>query len=396
MNVRTSLIAVTASAVISDAMLLPFYPQLFRFRFGIDEPEHVGLYLTGVCLTAMLAFPLWARASKAIHPLRLLVWTQLTAGFLCLGCYAARSAEAFWIVSLGVVAFKASYLLIYPFLMSTEAGTEHARTIGTLALVVQLGTVFGALFGGGVLEFLNPEDVFLIMALCDLVQAGICLAVLRTGRNLAQTTGTTSRATPCPKTRRAVAKLCLTMVLFYFGSYLARPFFAIQWEAASGLTNTIVTGVVFAIPAAAALLALLFNNHRSGCGATLSPAVLPALLIGACGLLLQAFPSTTSILVGRGLYGWGVFQATVALDARLFALSKPDAYATDFSAASVFQNFGVAASSLAAGSLVGAYGPTVPFLAAAVVLLFTALLLPLLVASRAGANNPAIPVQGRA
>jgi predicted MFS family arabinose efflux permease len=112
--------------------------------------------------------------------------------------------------------------------------------------------------------------------------------------------------------------------------------------------------------------------------------------------LLQAFPFATPILVGRGLYGWGLFQATVGLDARLFALSTPDAYATDFSVASVFQSFGVAASSLAAGSLVGKYGSAAPFLTAAVALLLTALLLPLLVYSRTRAASPAAPVQGRA
>src|SRR5690606_8380720 len=122
---KNFLVGLTAVAVVSDTMLIPFYPRFFDVAFGIGDPRHVGYYLAAVCLTVMLGFPAWAHVARRIDTLRLLVYTQLAAGVLSVVCAWAPSLAVFWLVSLAMVAFKASYLLIYPLIMSREPPRRH-------------------------------------------------------------------------------------------------------------------------------------------------------------------------------------------------------------------------------------------------------------------------------
>ena len=42
MRLKHGLILMTLFAVISDALLIPFYPQFFQQRYGEGSPWHVG------------------------------------------------------------------------------------------------------------------------------------------------------------------------------------------------------------------------------------------------------------------------------------------------------------------------------------------------------------------
>jgi len=89
----------------------------------------------------MLALPLWVRLSRHAHPLRLLIFGQLMAGLLALACAAIDRQWLFWPVSLAMIAFKASYLLMYPYVMGLVGTDQQVRTIGLLSVVVHLGAL---------------------------------------------------------------------------------------------------------------------------------------------------------------------------------------------------------------------------------------------------------------
>lgn len=352
------LVAVTAVAVVSDAMLLPFYPQFFAARFGVEAPSHVGLYLAMSCLVVMLALPGWAHLARRLGTLRLLIGTQLLAGLLSLTCAVTTSLALFWAVSLAMLVAKASYLLVYPYLMHLAPPTRHATLIGTLSVVVHAGGILGAMIGGLVLEHWQAAQVFRVMAVSDALQVAVCLLLLRRGR----TPHAAPATPPAAGTSGAILRLGLVMLLFYFSAHLARPFFARYWELASGLPGEALAGAVFAIPGgvAVALLALDLLTRRPAARAIVVP-----LAIGLVGLLLQASGEVIAILAGRLLFGWALFRVTVRLEVRLFRLSTPARYASDFSKIHVFQGLGVLVASWGAGHLVDAFGLASPFLVAA-------------------------------
>ncbi len=371
-SVKHWLVGITIAAVVSDSMLLPFYPHFFASVFGITDPGHIGLYLSACCLTIVLAFPMWARVSRRIPVLQLLIPTQLAAGGLSILCYWAETPVSFWILSLVMLVFKGSYLLVYPMIMAAERKDNHGNTIGLLSVVVHIGGIAGAVLGGVVLQWFEPRQVFLVMAVSDFLQTGVCLYLLRRPDARADSEEP-STATPEKSrvTSTVIYKLGLVMFLFYFSAYLTRPFFVRYWESVTGAEGEVLSGLVFAIPAGIAILALWLNFRR---GHTRSPGdgLLTAMMLGSVGLALQGLNQEWLILAGRCLFGWALFQATVQLDQLLFALSQPESYATDFSKINIFQQLGVLAAASSAGGLVGLLGLQIPFAVAAAGLVFTA------------------------
>ncbi|WP_165857315.1 MFS transporter [Marinobacter sp. JSM 1782161] len=367
------LIGLTAIAVVSDSMLIPFYPHFFESAFGVTSAHTVGLYIAACCLTVMLAFPVWARVARRAALLPLLINTQLVAGGLSVLCYWTATVTQFWVVSLAMLVFKASYLLIYPQIMRLEQADSHGRTIGLLSVIVHFGGIGGALLGGAVLQWFEPRQVFLLMAVGDFLQTGICVLLKRRQASTPET-GNDDPATPdTPAHLGLVLRLCSVMAVFYFSAFLIRPFFVRYWEDLSGLHDAFLSGVVFAIPGAVALLAL-WLSYRRPADPQAHWRILPAMLFVVAGLLLQAVPSSLAVLAGRVLFGWGLFRATVRLDQLLFALSQPAYYATDFSKVSFSQNLGVLVASWAAGAVVAGTSLDTPFYLAAVGLVISAVL----------------------
>lgn len=374
------LVAMIAVSVVSDSMLLPFYPQFFDAAFSVSDPHHVGFYLAAVCLAVMLAFPVWAAVGKRVPVLRLLIYTQFAAGVLSLACYRAESLWEFWLVSLLMMTFKASYLLIYPFVLSLEDKPKHAGTIGLLSVIVHLGAILGVSVGGFVLQFLEPRQTFLLMSIGDFLQMAVCFflmakAAVPEGHGVRHA----GQEHPLESAGKGVVyKLCLVMLLYYFGAYLIRPFFSRYWESVSVWNGEIISGLVFAIPGIMALLALCLGKFLRGNYDAAYDSIVPVMFMGVAGLLLQAYPHEAMVLLGRCLFGWSLFKATVRLDALLFELSTPETYAADFSKIYFFQSLGVLVASSAAGSIVALHGLQFPFIAGAIGLALTAFLYVLL------------------
>nr|WP_255216012.1 MFS transporter [Pseudenhygromyxa sp. WMMC2535] len=376
------LIATTAVAVVTDATLIPFYPRLFAEAFGVADPQHVGIYLAATCLIVMLVLPLWARLERRFTTLQLLCVGQLGAGLLALASFSTTQLWMFWLCSLGMIVFKASYLLVYPYVMRIEPKARHADTIGLLAVIVHLGGILGATIGGWVLEHNDPRAAYLVMAAGDFLQMGVSIALVRRGARVPEvtleseselesglaptTTVPTASSTPASTPAKIwglgpLARLGVIMVVVYFSDYILRPFFVEYWSARTSLGSELIAGWIYAIPALASLLALA--AQRVGWSRSWSLSTVLALVL--LGVLLQAVPHPAAIIGGRLVFGWAAFRGIVDLDLALFEISPPERYAEDFSRMNLCQQGGALVAFWAAGAAVSAGGLTLPFFVAA-------------------------------
>lgn len=374
MSLRFSIVLMSALAVVSDAVLIAFYPQFFELRYGVTSAWHVGAYIAAISIAVMCTLPLWARAARRVETMRLLMATQCAAGCLCAASYWADSVLAYWVLTMLMFMCKSSYLLMFPYLMRLERPESHGLTIGLLSVVVHLGGIFGAAAGGLVLQRFGPAACLWLMAAGDFAQMLICAGLVAS--NKAPRVNAPADAARASHSRAALARvlrLGLVMLVFDFSAYLTRPFFSVYWEQLSG-TGPALTGFVFAIPGVVALAALAVNKRAQSRGAPLPDHTLGNLMLGAAGLLMQAGPAEWIVLLGRCLYGWALFQVTVKLEVSLFRISTPEAYAGHYSVANFFQNLGVLLSSFAAGALVARVGIGLTFLIAAAGFALTALL----------------------
>ncbi len=363
----------TLVAVVSDYLLHPFYPQFFELRFGVKDPEMVGYYFAAICFMVMIAFPFWAYISKKVSELNILVYTQFVAGILALYCFYTSSYITFWIVSLIMILFKGSYLLVYPYILKIITKEEHPKTIGLLSVVVHLGGILGAVIGGLTVDLIDPRNIFLIMAAGDFIQMGMSGYLLKsdkyaTGLIVSKEVKTEKKLIP----KGFILKLGLITLILYFSDFLIRPFFSLYWESFSAYKTKFISGTVYAIPGFVALITLWINNKRKTQDGY--KGIINALCIALIGLFLQGIPSDAFVIVGRIIYGWAIFQGVVKFDILLFELSTPDSYALDYSKIHFFQNLGVLIASLSVGVVVDKFSLQIPFTIALVGFVITLVL----------------------
>jgi DHA1 family multidrug resistance protein-like MFS transporter len=355
MKLRSFLILMTMVAVVSDYLLMPFYPHFFESRFGVTDPRIVGFYFSAVCGTVMVAFPLWALVSRRISELRILVYTQVIAGALAVSCFFITSYVQFWIVSLSIIVFKGSYLLVYPYLLRITKREEHTNTIGLLSVIIHFGSVLGAILGGIVIDFTQAAYIFLFMAIGDFIQAGMTLYLLK---NHDYKPEKVQKGPVSLIPGGNILKLGIITGVMYFSDFIMRPFFVRYWESLSIFDSKIISGCIYAIPALVAMVALWVNKrYKHG-------SILSSLLLALIGLTLEGYPLPGVVILGRVLYGWAFFQAAVRFDVLVFEVSVPESYAIEYSKIHFFQNMGVLLSSLTAGILVEKYGLRMPFMIA--------------------------------
>ncbi len=420
MSLKTCLILLTIVSVIADTMLLPFYPQFFQQAFNQSSPEHVGYYIAACCFTVMCAFPLWAKVAKHINELHLWVYTQIIAGALGIACYFSTSLVEFWLLSQTMLVFKASYLLIYPFVMRLEDKDKHLGMVGLFSVLMHFGGITGALLGGVVLQYFDPRDIYLIMAASDGLQVLVCLylitrfkiafkpeaslhnedqsAKIALKRAEDEDEGYELEDSNLDNIKLFIFKLGLVTALFYFSAFLIRPFFTLYWQSISTievLGSDLVTGLVYSLPGWVAVIGLWLNSryqknsvekksfqeddsqilkdaeHSSDTQSSSFQFLINAMLLGTLGLLIQGSEQAWMIILGRCVFGWAMFQATVRLEVLLFEISTPDRYATDFSKMHFMQNLGVITASFCVGSIVthGSYSWT--FYLASIGFIFT-------------------------
>lgn len=382
MTLRFYIIAMTVLAVISDAILIPFYPQFFSARYGIDSAVHVGAYVAAISLAVMCTLPFWARLAKRVEPLYLLVYTQCAAGTFSVLSNWAPDVVTFWVLSMLMFMCKSSYLLMYPYMMRLTPKELHASTIGILSVTVHFGAIFGAVVGGFVMQAWGPRACILAMAAGDFIQMLVCMFLIRSGRIVrvnGEQSGHADEQLATPRrfdfrARLPILRLALVMLIFDFSAYLIRPFFSTYWQAITGDSRELASGMAFAVPGVIAVIALGVQAYLNKRGRKLPDHTIVNLVLGATGLLLHAAPEPALVILGRVLYGWALFQIIVKLEVNLFRLSTPQRYAQDYSITNFFQNLGVLLSSFAAGAIVSRYGLLLPFLIAAGGFVLTALL----------------------
>ena len=394
-KIRFSLLLMTTMAVIGDALLMPFYPQFFAQRFGVTDPKSSGIYLAAICFTVMWAFPVWAHLAKKVPTLLIMFVTQALAGLFALSCYWAQSWFLFWCLSLTMFTFKAGYLLIYPLLMQLEPEKNHARIIGIISIIIHFGAILGALVGGTVLQITEVSKIYWIMAGSDFIAMFFCLYLWRRyGLNLQachaepEIQSSVDEKRPAARSWRPY-QLGLVMLFFYFGANVTCPFFVSFWQSISKHQSTLWSGVIYSIPGIMALCVLWLTRKKNIAIPTMFT-LSSVLLISFAGYALQNIATEASVIIGRIIFGIGIYYASIYLELLIFHGGDKDAYATDVSRVYFFQSLGVVFSSYCAGVLVGHTNVQMTFYVGSVFLILTAvtfwLMKPYLISS--GSESP--------
>lgn len=312
---RLLLLGVLAVQLVGDTALAPYFPQLFRRLFGLEELAATGTYLWVCRVTGLLALPLWAMAARRVSPHRLVVWGLWMSAVLDLLLGLAPTWTAFTVLSAVHVAASASLALAYPVLVAACGGNGMSGVRAYVALfhVTMLGsTAVGAM----VLAMPEPRVGISAFALVD---AALAVLAGRLWRGSGELTRATAGSPPAASRRavwRGVVLVALLAGALELGAGVVRPFFT-EYALQEGLSLS-TAATVLAVPSAAALLVLpaAASLHR-WLGSRL---LVVAATVGAAGLAVQVVaPDLLVLTVGRALFGAGLGAGQVALDLAVFA-----------------------------------------------------------------------------
>lgn len=368
-QLKTVLITLTLVSVVFDTMLLPYYPQFFNESFSVTSLTHTGWYVAAMCSVIMLCFPLWSKLAQRVSEVKIWIVTQILAGTLGFTCFWVENIILFWSLSLLMFSFKASYLLIYPFVIKIEEKDKHLGVVSLFSVLMHFGAIGGALLGALIIAYFHPKVIYLIMAGGDFFQVLICLLLPliiadnekshlkshqpKSANGDLKSKPENSKTNPFHVSGELL-KLCLLSLLVYFSAFSIRPFFVSYWKWRSSLADEILASFIYSIPAWIALIALWINKI-SNLNKNFNTTVNLSLAMILTGVFLQLQSDFTLIVFGRIIFGWGIFHLMVISEHRMFEISSPDEYAIHFSKFHLFQNIGVIVASFTAGLVVNQF-----------------------------------------
>lgn len=404
--------------VFTETVLSPFYPQFFQQVFGRTDLALTGNYVATCRLTVLLAAPLWGLLARRIDAIKLLVIGQSIAALLTACLSLASDLTVFFVLTIALLLFKSSYFLFYSALIELQGKAQQAKTVGQVQQVVHLALIASTLASAWVLSFEHPLQLFLLVAVLDVIQVGLCVLVLRqrktpeSGQSLeaqflepqspepktsfdqtqdlqsglpsepqqasASTLAQQPSSTPALAQPSLVQGWPVTTIMGYGLLVLAfsmatnavRPYLTAYSMNVMQL-DRLQSAWLYLLPSLMALCAypLLKSRLLQQSGFIQRYAVLLTLLI--LSLLGQALASHISLLfLSRMLFGLSLLLAQAQLELYLFqnAAHSPHWY---FSLASTTQHAGQLLAPLAAALVVGIYGLVAPFWLAAAILLIS-------------------------
>lgn len=363
---RTTLLLIAFLAIFAESLLAPYYPMYFAQVFDLHDADSVGWYIGCCRLVFIAAYPLWAIISKRYALGNILVCTQGMAGLICIACAYAASYRLFFMLSLGMIFFKASYLLIYPHLIKNSR--SRYKEIGMLGIVLHAGMICSTLAGSSWMEKFPVQYIFLFIAALDFLQMLFSYYLLRpdpTAEITGHVKSGSERVSLYPLLRIGI----LTLFLYLLATTL-RPFYTEFILAQTRYSHSILeAGCLFILPSVSVII--FYSVFRKD---DFSRSNRMMLLIACCfsvSVYVQQF-ETPFILTCfiRIVYGFLLFYLCVYLDLLFFESVGSTHIAVWYAFIHSIQNVAYLAAPLYAGHEIARHGLAVQFDIAFVFALF--------------------------
>jgi DHA1 family multidrug resistance protein-like MFS transporter len=359
-------------AALTDALLVPFYPQFFAQTFGSSSLVTPGLYVALCRLAIAVTLPFWTRLTRRVAPLRLVAAAQVIAGSAGLLCAVAPNLHAFLAFTFIAEGARGCYLLLYPVLVQSVEPARRSSVVATVAAAINGAGLLAALLGGVLLENLGGRTALVIAGLSDYAQLLCLLPVLaRHGAPVpAPAPDTTAQMSgKRPAVRVRLYLLCVVTFFATGAIVLIRPHFTtfVDAEIAPGLPLWVL-GAVFVIPNAVAVLATRLGGRVAHSPHARLWLVGAAWALAITAVLQLASPSLAFLIAARAAHGLAIYLIDVTVDYATLC-GDQDTYG-QFGIMSAFQNASIVVAPLAAGVLADLHGWStlfhVTFLAGAV------------------------------
>jgi MFS transporter, DHA1 family, multidrug resistance protein len=380
------------TATVADMLMVPYYPQFFQQLYGVTSPQYIGLLIALCRVVMLLTYPAWARLSQKVDTLQILVYTQALAGLAGVACLLATNEWLFLGFSMISVAFKSSYLLIYPLLVNLSGRGRQTQMVSLYGFMVHAATIAAAVAGGLLLDYADPFYLLVIKCVADWIQMGISWWLLKNVA-LTITEKETTQQNPTKRDERVSGYGIVWLVfLYYVAISLIRPYFTRFLEGLSFDLSATGQGMLFVLPAAMSMVAsLCYKKLRLD--EHIRPVVVLASVVVVGATWMQVAGHSLLLLIqGRICYGVALFLIQAGLDLVVFRSSQSGQMAWNYRLVTTATNAALIVAPLSLGYLLESNDLRVPFYASigvsllfvvsAVMVFYPAALIPVKVSRR--------------
>nr|WP_269669536.1 MFS transporter [Paenibacillus sp. GSMTC-2017] len=361
-------------SIFGEVMLSPFYPQFFQKVFHIDDLSYTGFYIFVCRLTVVLCSPLWGLLTRKFCVKRLLLIGQGGTAICTALLATASSAEQFVMLTVLLLLFKSSYMLVYPLLIEVAGPENKAPSAGSYHAVYHTAIIFSSIAGVGMINMANPLVLFYWVGVTDILQLLLCWFVLR-GVTLKKKVEKQAVLHKDKGSRKYADKLPLiylgiTLLGFHLAVNMVRPYFTIftgeYWQLS--LTEQ---SILYFLPNAIAVFSFVLVQKMCA-PQRLRATLMIGLSLLAVTLALQGIEgSIVSLIASRCMFGVFLILSQAALEVVVFSTSSSDKLHMNYSFIVSFQNIGQLLAPLLASAIVINSGYGSPFYVAAIICLFS-------------------------
>jgi MFS transporter, DHA1 family, multidrug resistance protein len=357
------LCACVLTATLADMLMVPYYPQFFQQLYGVTSPQYIGWLIAGCRVMMLLTYPAWARLSQKVNTLQILVYTQALAGLAGGGCLLASNEWLFLAFSMISVAFKSSYLLIYPLLVNLAGRSRQTQMVSLYGFIIHAATVAAAVAGGLLLDYADPVYLLVIKCGADWVQMGMSWWLLKNvSLAIPDREGAQDNQAKADKGVSGYGIVWLVF-LYYAGISLIRPYFTRFLEGLAFELSATQQGMLFVLPAAMSMVASLgYKKLRLDAHVRTVIVLASVVLVGATWMQVAGH-SLPLLVQGRICYGGALFLIQAGLDLVVFRSSQAGQMAWNYRLVTTATNAALIVAPLSLGFMLESNDLRLPFYA---------------------------------
>ena len=353
---RAILLLIAFLAIFAESLLAPFYPMYFERVFQIHNANAVGWYIAACRIVFMAAYPIWAIISKRYSIGNILVCTQGIAGLICIACAYSAGYTFFFVLSLLMVFFKASYLLIYPYLIQNSS--SRYKEISVLGIILHIGMISATFISSIWVGQFQIQYLFLIIAAFDFAQMLLSYYFLLP----LKATPVSEKIIDENRTEKfSLLRIGVLTLFLYLLSTTLRPFYTEFIMNQKIYVHTILqAGCLFVLPSLSVILFYLI--FRKGNASTSNGVLMLVATLFAGTVWLQQYEVLfIAACLIRIAYGFFLFYLCVYLDMAFFKSAGSTQVAVWYGIIHAIQNTAYLAAPLFAGQQIQQHGLHVQF-----------------------------------
>lgn len=350
-STRNLLLLAGFLAMFAESILSPFYPLFFREVFNSSNIVTTGFYIS-LCRVVVIVFAIiWGLLAKKYNGLYIVMFGQFFGAVFSLVCTQSLSVHQFFIFSLLMVAFKSSYVLLYPLLIKYTTKSSKAQSVALTYGLMSSALLLSAFVGSFLIKIAKPLYIFYFIAIFDIIQLLICYYISRKELN-ASTQKLVSQATSKINLKQIYIAAFIVIFCVYAVVNIMRPFLIEYLTQSPALKMNMALATFYYVLPLLIMVGFAYRINNLNTNRQFQQQFQIWMFCFLLAIVLHLIPNHIALIVGRVLFGLATLYTAAIIDLFIFNNSDEASYETNYSYIVALQSLAILVGPLVASYLI--------------------------------------------